>query len=416
LINTAEGMKTVAEQVVAEPISPVEALASRAPDNDGAGGLRFSLREAAGGLGDLGIFIPLLAGMVKTCGLQLGPALLLAGAMNFATGIIFKIPMPVQPMKAIAAVAISGGMNEAQILTAGITCGIVLLVLGLTGSVDWLSRRIPVSVVRGLQLALGLSLIWEGVKMVKKTCDEAHSFLGWDSCAVGLICLVIALLFHKSKVFPAALVIFAIGLASLWIAHREVYAGLQTGFTWHLPDLGHWADWEDSFTKAVLPQLPLTLLNSVVAVCALSGSLFPRTPARPRTVAVSVAVMNLVCCPLGGMPMCHGAGGLAGQYRFGARSGGSIVMLGSAKMLLALVFGGSIGLLLQNYPNSVLGVLLAAGGLELAIVCKDQKGLRSLALVALTAVSCLTLGRAIGFVVGWMAAVALDYCRRPIAQ
>ncbi len=378
--------------------------------------MRFTLREAAGGLGDLGVFIPLLVGMVNKCGLQLGPALLLAGAMNFVTGWLFRIPMPVQPMKAIAAVAISEGANEAQILAAGIACGAAILLLGISGSIDWLSRHIPLPVVRGLQLSLGLKLIFEGIiTMVlglKLKFEDGvmavntRAFLGWEGIGIGLVCAGIAFWLHSSKRMPAALVIFAIGLSAMFAAHGGLFAGLHFGFHWHLPNLAHPADWKWGVFHAALPQIPLTLLNSVVAVCALSRDLFPQTPARPKKVAVSVALMNLVCCPLGGMPMCHGAGGLAGQYRFGARTGGSIVILGAAKMLLALTLGGSIGALLENYPQNVLGVLLAAGGVELAIVCRDQRTCGALVVVALTAVTCLTLGIVAGFALGWAVAAA----------
>jgi hypothetical protein len=370
--------------------------------------MQFTLREAAGGLGDLGVFIPLLVGMVNKCGLQLGSALLLAGAMNFITGVLFRIPMPVQPMKAIAAVAISEGANEAQILEAGIACGTAILLLGISGSIDWLSRHIPLAVVRGLQLSLGLKLIYEGLLMVFKT----RTLTGWDGAGLGLVCAAIAFALHKSRRMPAALLIFGVGLVALYAAHGNLFAGLRFGFQWHLPDLANPADWKWGVFHAALPQIPLTLLNSVVAVCALSRDLFPRSPAQPTKVAVSVALMNLVCCPLGGMPMCHGAGGLAGQYRFGARSGGSIVILGAAKMLLALTLGGSIGLLLQNYPQNVLGVLLAAGGVELAIVCRDQKSLSSLAVLALTAITCLTLGIVAGFALGWLVVAAAMFWRK----
>src|SRR5205814_6147517 len=125
------------------------------------------------------------------------------------------------------------------------------------------------------------------------------------------------------------------------------------------------------FPKASLPQIPLTTLNSVIAVCALSVDLFPERPATPRRVAVSVGLMNLAGAWFGAMPMCHGAGGLAGQYRFGARTNGSILFLGAAKMLVAVLFGSSLMALCRSFPASVLGVMLAFSGLELPLVARD---------------------------------------------
>jgi MFS superfamily sulfate permease-like transporter len=153
----------------------------------------------------------------------------------------------------------------------------------------------------------------------------------------------------------------------------------------------------------------MTVLNSVIAVCVLTADLFPKRPAAPRKMAISVALMNLVCCPLGGMPMCHGAGGLAAQYRFGARTAGSMVMLGSAKIALAVLFGGSLLLWMTEYPGSVLGVLLLFSGLELALVCRDQKGRVDFFVMLLTAGACMAINTAVGFVVGQVAAMAVAW-------
>ena len=365
--------------------------------------LRFDRSEAAGALGDLGTFIPLLVGMVHSCGLQLGPALFFAGLMNVITGLAFRIPMPVQPMKAIATVAIAEGLSESHILAAGILTGAAVLLLALTGLVDRIQRAIPRSVVRGLQLALGLKLIQLGFRQVAGT----NAWVGWDSIGLGLGCAVLVLLLYFSTRVPGALVVFGVGLVTLLCAHPSLLGEVRLGVSWHLPRLADTHAWTTGFWRGTVPQLPLTILNSVVAVCALSVDLFPHRPVRPRGVAVSVALMNLACCPLGAMPMCHGAGGLAGQYRFGARTGGSVVILGVAKMLLTVSIGGSLLAWLQGYPNSVLGILLVFSGLELAMVCRDQTSRVDFFVMALTAGACMALDAAAGFLVGWAMAAAL---------
>jgi MFS superfamily sulfate permease-like transporter len=155
----------------------------------------------------------------------------------------------------------------------------------------------------------------------------------------------------------------------------------------------------------------------VIAVCALSADLFPDRPAQPRPVAVSVGLMNLIGGWFGAMPMCHGAGGLAGQYRFGARSSTSIVFLGSVKMLLAMVFGGSLLALLHGYPGSVLGVLLGVSGLELALVARDQTERAPATVMYATAAAILALGdTATGFTIGWILAVILRLNGRSRAE
>ena len=366
--------------------------------------VRFNRAELAGSLGDLGTFIPLLVAMVSQCGLQLVPSLIAAGLMNIVTGFAFGIPMPVQPMKAIAAVAIAEHLNEAQILTAGITTGVVILILGVTGLVGWLDRVVPRSVVRGLQLALGLKLLAGGFGMVA----ASGSWLGPDSIGLGICCgLVVLWLFFSARV-PGALVVFFIGLAALFYEQPSLAGHSTAGFTWHWPDFSLLQDWLTGFWRGTIPQIPLTTLNSVIAVCALSADLFPSRPSSPRKVAISVGLMNLLCCPFGAMPMCHGAGGLAGQHRFGARTGGSVVMLGAAKVLLALLLGGSLLIWLQAYPQSVLGILLLFSGLELAMVCRDQTDRLAFFVMLMTAGASMAVNTAAGFVVVWIIATALQ--------
>jgi hypothetical protein len=367
--------------------------------------LSFNRAELGGALGDLGVFVPLLVGMVTICGLQLGPALFCAGAMNVTTGLLFGIPMPVQPMKAIAAVAIGEGLTESQILTAGIATGAVIFLLAVTGLITRLSRIIPKSVLRGLQLGLGLKLVVQGVGMIAAT----KTLFGWDSIAVGGFCGLIVLLLHGSKRVPSALLVFGVGLIALLVSQPQLLTATKLGVAWGLPELSNPDHWRSGVLLGAIPQIPLTTLNSVVAVCALSMDLFPRRGAAPRRVAISVAFMNLICCPLGGMPMCHGSGGLASQYRFGARTGGSVVALGVVKMVLAVLFGGSLLMWLRDYPGSVLGILLMFGGLELAAVCRDQTGRNCFAVMAATAGVCLALNTAVGFVVGWVVAGLLSW-------
>jgi MFS superfamily sulfate permease-like transporter len=365
--------------------------------------VRFDRGEFAGALGDLGVFIPLLVGMVNRCSLQFGPVLFCAGAASVASGLLFGIPMPVQPMKAIAAVAIGEGLNEAQILAAGIVTGAVVLLLALTGLIDWLNRVIPKSVVRGLQLGLGLKLLIKGVGMIAGT----HVLFGWDSISMGLGCSLLVLLLYSSRRMPAALLVFAIGLIALLAAKPSLISDTRLGMSWTLPNLTSWDDWRDGLLRGAVPQIPLTLLNSVIAVCVLSLDLFPNRPAAPRKAAISVGLINLVTCPLGGMPVCHGSGGLAAQYRFGARTGGSMVALGVAKMALAALLGGSLLLWLQEYPESVLGVLLLFSGIELAQVCRDQTARPAFFTMTITAGTCLAVNTAVGFAAGWALAVFL---------
>ncbi|MFQ5666768.1 MAG: putative sulfate/molybdate transporter [Candidatus Binatia bacterium] len=358
---------------------------------------RLNRQEIAGSLGDMGTFLPLLVGMAAQNGLNFASALFFAGLFNVVTGLVFRIPMAVQPMKAIAAVALTEGLTVGQILAAGATVSAVILVLGLTGLIDWLNGVIPKPVVRGLQLALGLALLMKGLQMVAAT----HTWIGADSYLTGAAGAFVVLAFFFSPRMPAALLLFGGGIALTVWKEPGVLRTLGAQFAlpaWSPPV---WADFVSAFPRAALPQIPLTTLNSVIAVCALSVDLFPDRRAAPRTVAISVGVMNLVAAWFGGMPMCHGAGGLAGQYRFGARTNGSILFLGSVKMAVALLFGATLMTFCQAFPASVLGVMLAFSGIELALVVRDQTRRTDAFAMVLTAGACLGLHDiALGFVLG----------------
>lgn len=366
---------------------------------------RWDRHELAGSLGDLGTFLPLLLGMAVQNGLHFASGLFFAGLFNLITGLTFAIPMAVQPMKAIAAVALTEKLTREEILAAGASVSLVILLLGLTGLIDWFSRVVPKSVIRGLQLALGLSLFVKGVQMVA----GAPTWLGPDSRGTGLAAAVAVLLLFSSRWLPPALLLFGAGLAIAVGTQPDRLQALGLGIT-----LPQWtplalSDFMSAFPKATLPQIPLTTLNSVIAVCALSADLFPQRRVEPRPLAISVGLMNLTACWFGGMPMCHGAGGLAGQYRFGARTNGAVLFLGGAKMLLAVLFGSSLLALCQAFPNSILGVMLAAAGMELALVCRDQTRRRDAFVMLLTAGVALAVNHTgIGVVVGLAAAWGLD--------
>jgi len=359
--------------------------------------------EISGSLGDMGTFIPLLVGMVSINGLNISSALFFAGLFNVITGIAFGIPMAVQPMKAIAAVAISEGLTKNEILAAGIVTGSVIFLFGITSIIELLKRIIPLSVVRGLQLGLGISLVIKGVSMVLGT----GRFFGYDSIFIGLISALLLLFLFFSRRIPGALVLFLFGVVMLFLESPIILKSLS--FSLNFPNFVNlrFDDFINGTINAAIPQIPLTTLNSVIAVCALSWDLFPKNGAGTREVSISVGLMNMIGCWFGAMPMCHGAGGLAGQYKFGARTGGSVVFLGVIKILLGLFLGGAAFVVLASYPMSVLGVLLVFAGMELALVTRDVKGkadffIMIVTVAAILAASSMTIGFVIGFILSYL--------------
>ncbi|HEX9743897.1 MAG TPA: putative sulfate/molybdate transporter, partial [bacterium] len=272
-------------------------------------GFLFTLNEFSGSLGDLGLFLPLVIAISIETHMNFGIILIAAGAMNIVTGLIFRQPIPVQPMKAMAAVAITEGMLRDELVAAGIIMGVILFLLSVTGMIDKFTKVIPKPIVRGIQFGAGAKLMLKALDWVQ----GLPAVDGFDSVLIAVIISTI-LFFFSSKKFPALVVIFILGFIVIRWTHPAEFNSIEFELPrpeFFLPQVEYW---KEGLLKGVLPQLPLTILNSVVAVCALSADYFPGRGIPPRKMAMSVGLMNLVAVPLGGIPMCHGAGGLAAQY------------------------------------------------------------------------------------------------------
>ncbi|GFH46017.1 hypothetical protein CTEN210_02491 [Chaetoceros tenuissimus] len=423
-----------------------------------------SLQEISGSLGDMGTLLPLLVALSAQRSIALAPALFFGGLTNFITGFFWDVPMCVQPMKSISAVALSESWNAGRVTASGIWMGVLMTFLGATSLIEIVNKIVPGNCVSGLQIGVGIRLASKGINMVAQLnwVDK-----GLDCILLSLVCALLcmywlnerrplespeneseasgsqelgsneesdstfdmnsttetneALLrptssstsreqrarFHeqatsevsherpasvgksREKKHPVGIYLFLIGALfagiTLGTAKNDDEFDLPLRFfgapiaMWTISDISI-DDWKYGFLEGAIPQLPLTTLNSVISVCALAHSLYPEKRKQSlstsptctdavisrREVAISVGLMNLVFCPFGSMPNCHGAGGLAGQHRLGARHGASVVFLGLAKMFLAIFFGASALTLLDAFPDAVLGIMLVIAGQELA--------------------------------------------------
>jgi hypothetical protein len=349
---------------------------------------QLSWAELSGSLGDLGTFLPLLVALGRARAIYVGPALIYAGLANLLTGYLWDLPMPVQPMKSISATALYAGWKAPAVTASGVWMGMFLTVLGASPTaMDRLAACVPRAVVSGMQVGVGLSLALHGLEWMSQLEAMWWHVPTMDSLCLGLTVGAVSLFALRpsslsTAAAPPPVALYVFGLASLLAILRLVYGTRpdepddddQTT----PPVLGFWAlgrvtgsDWSTGLWEGALPQLPLTLLNSVISVCALADTLFPDKPRdalTKRQVAWSVGWMNLVLCPLGAMPNCHGAGGLAGQYKFGARGGASIMVLGMAKILAAVLMGPQrLILFLDALPRSLLAVLILMAGHTLAV-------------------------------------------------
>ncbi|KAJ4413869.1 hypothetical protein N0V82_008270 [Gnomoniopsis sp. IMI 355080] len=333
------------------------------------------LAEISGALGDLGTLLPLMIALALQSSINLPSTLVFTGLANILTGFFFGVPLPVQPMKAIAAAAIATHATQSQTLAAGALVAIAVGLLAVTGLLRWLTTRIPIPVVKGIQFGAGLQLVISGGGSMLLQ-------LGWadypfDNRLWALAAFVLLVFTSRApRRFPYALFVFVVGLI-LAIVAIVVQSPGKNG-----RGLPGWSIWRPSVSvpgfkegeawTMAIAQLPLTTLNSVIAAAALAAELmgpgFPGAPPSVTELGVSVALMNLVGCWFGAMPVCHGAGGLAAQFRFGARSGASIILLGAVKLLLGLFLGTTLLDLLGSFPKAILGIMVIAAGLELAKV------------------------------------------------
>ena len=356
---------------------------------------RFDRQELSGSLGDLGTFLPIILGLSAVAGLSFPAMLFWAGASNIATGLMFAIPMPVQPMKAIAAVALSEGMSSGEVYASGLIMALFMLLIWSTNFTKYLDKIMPKVVVRGIQFTIGLKLFIKGAQMI-----YVKEFMALDGIMIGLVGIGFALLFYNSNRVPTALILFVTGIAITFFADQALLHSLS--FQPYFPNIVSigFDSFRGGLLKGAISQLPLTLLNSVIAVSALSYNLFPKHGAETRKISLSVGLMNLTCL-FGAMPMCHGSGGLAAQSRFGARTNGSILLLGTGKLLAAIVLGSSLLPIVSAFPESLLGVLLLIAGTELIRTVRDVRRLFDIAIVlAMATASIISSSLTIGFVFG----------------
>ncbi|TIC91845.1 Molybdate transporter 1 [Colletotrichum higginsianum] len=334
---------------------------------------RSPLAEISGALGDLGTLLPLMIALAVQRSIYLDSTLVFSGIFNVVTGAVFGIPLPVQPMKAIAAAAISRSEygNIQTVMAAGQWVSLAVLVMSLTGLIRWVTRNVPVPVVKGIQLGAGLSLVMAAGSSLLRDLHWTHPVV--DNRLWALAAFLLLIFTQRLPRFPYALCVFVLSLVFAFIA---ILTERDDVHILRIPDIWqpHWFQWDLDWFKykplsMAIGQLPLTTLNSVIAVSALAADLLPDMPTPSVTaMGISVGVMNLIGTWWGAMPVCHGAGGLAAQYRFGARSGASVIVLGLFKIVLGVIFGNSLIDLLKHYPKSLLGVMVIAAGLELAKV------------------------------------------------
>ena len=354
--------------------------------------------EWAGAFGDLGTLIPFIVAYVSLLGLDPYGVLLAFGAAKIVSGLYYKTPFPIQPMKAIGAVATTQAaqtivITPQAVYGAGLVTGAIWLVLGVSGMankvVAWVSRSVAVGIIMGL----GFGFMLEGIRMMSQQ---------W---LVGGVALGATLALLTNRAIPAMFLLLIAGAATALVQHpalRDELAAIHPGFRLPSFALGgmSWHELMVGTLFLALPQVPLTLGNAIVAITEENNSLFPRRPVSERKVAVSTGIMNLLAPLVGGVPMCHGAGGMAGHVRFGARTGGALIILGAIVLAIALFFSGSVETLFRIFPAPILGVILFLTGAQLALGSCDFGKSKNERFVSLVTAACAVWNVGLAFVFG----------------
>jgi MFS superfamily sulfate permease-like transporter len=367
-------------------------------------GNRLDRMEWAGAFGDLGTLIPFVAAYIAVLGMDPFGILFAFGVSLIACGLFYRTPMPVQPMKAAGAVAATQAaqtaiITPAAVMGAGLATGIIWLVLGMTGTARRVASLVPRHVVTGIVLGLGMAFMLEGAKLMAT---------GWPVAAVGLAGTLLLL---RNRAIPAMLLLLVFGAVVGVALDPGLLVPLrETRIDFRVPafalDQVTWKDFMLGFVFLALPQLPLTLGNAIIATADENNRLFPERRTDEDRLARSTGLLNLFGASVGGVPMCHGAGGLAAHVAFGARTGGATVILGVILLVLALFLSGSVMALFALLPKAVLGVILFVTGSQIALgACHFSKHKAERYVTLATAGLCVWnvgAGFALGLVGTWL--------------
>jgi hypothetical protein len=359
----------------------------------------FNLRELAGSMGDFGTLFPLAIGYIVVNGLNPAGFLVMMGMANIATGIVYQLPMPIEPMKVLAVVAIAQGWSPSMIYASGFSMGVIWLVLAATNLIGWIAKITPKSVVWGIQVTLGILLALEAIKMLSTW---------W---VLGILSIVLVLIFRQNRYAPAAIVLILLGVAISMIngTFQQISPPVLA-----LPSFTNFSLGEvwQTLLLAGFAQIPLTVTNATIATSDLIKTYWPDKPVSERKLSLNQGLMNLIVPFFGGMPMCHGAGGLAGQYYFGARTGGTNIIEGVIEVSLGLFLASSVAGLFAVFPTAIIGAMMFLVGVELTKFAKNIRLSKDLLPMGATIIVSLLSNMALGFVAGLLVHYLIRFIMR----
>ena len=374
---------------------------------------KFNLQEFGGAFGDLGVLLPLTVALITLNHMNATSVFLMIGLAYIIAGVYYRLPVPVQPLKAVAAIAIAGGLSASVISASGLIMAAFLLLMTNSWAIKMVARLFSKPVIRGIQLGVGLILVKTGLLLISNKQviiggEDGLTTLTNLSIPTGLLIAlalgVVFILFLRSKRLPATLVLLALGIpiGMFWGSFLGL-PSLRLGLSLPAVAIPSLADLGAALVLLVIPQIPLTIGNAVFATADTAKAYFGPQAKRvtPKALLTTMGVVNMGAGLLGGMPICHGSGGLTAHFRLGARTGGAALLIGVPLLAMAIFLDGSVVPLFALVPYAVLGVLVLFVGVQHSLLVRDLIGKREI-LVALAvaipglAVSNLAIGLASG--------------------
>ncbi len=347
--------------------------------------------DVSGALADLGILVPLTAALVVVNGLDVGSVLLIAGLLVVAAGLVFRIPFPVQPLKALTALAVAQHLAPDVIHAAGLEIGVVLLVMSLTGLATWLSKLFTKPVIRALQFGVGWLLVVTAVKLVlKPPAVFVHSPSSRTGLLLAALTVGVVVIAAWRRWYVLSIVLVIVGVIVTLLVEQPSFGGPSIDLpTFSIPP---WSVFGTAFVLLVIPQIPLTYGNAVVGVSDLAHQQFGERADRvsPARVALVCGLGNVVSATFGGMPMCHGSSGLSAHVRMGAQTWKMNAMLGGVLVTLGVFFSDQVLEMFGLLPVWILGGFLAYAGIRHALLVLDLAPLQIAIAIAAAAVGIWT--------------------------
>jgi hypothetical protein len=350
------------------------------------GDFEFSLREFAGALGDFGPLNPFILGYIVVLGLNPAGIFLAMGLSNLILGLIYRLPLPIEPKKVIGTIALEKKWAPSQIYLSGMLTGIVWLFLTYSKFAKKLAAITPIVIVRGIQLGLVFILLKESLKLMQ------------SNILLAIVSIILIILLFNNRILPSTIAIFSLGLAMVFLSNPDL--SLELSFNLPTVFIPTFSDITLGLLAIVLAQIILTFSNAVMATSLAVKERFPKKNITAENLSKNIGFMNIFFPFIGGAPISHAAGGFTSQYFFGARTGGAMVMEGVIEVILALFLAESVTAVFGVFPLSIIGAMLLFASLELGRSVMRLREKQELSLVIMIGAVSLLTNIAVGFFLG----------------